>query len=54
VTPDPVGENERPVLEPEIDDAVLEACAEPMPCPEDWLGPFREVPREPVAAWAID
>ena len=32
----------------------MEACAEPVPWPVDWLGLFREVPLEPVAAWAID
>jgi hypothetical protein len=32
----------------------LAARAEPVACPEDWLGRFRAVPREPVAAWAID
>jgi hypothetical protein len=30
-TPDADGENERPAPEPETDDAVLEACAEPVP-----------------------
>ena len=40
--------------EPETDEAVLEACAEPVPWPVVWLGPFRAVPRAPVAAWAID
>jgi hypothetical protein len=32
----------------------LEACAEPVLCPAAWLGLFRAVPREPVAAWAND
>ena len=53
-TPDADGENEAPAPEPEIDEAELDACAEPVPWPEVWLGPFRDVPREPVAAWAID
>ena len=35
---------------PETEAALLAARAEPVTCPEDWLGPFRAVPREPVAA----
>jgi hypothetical protein len=54
LAPETDGENERPVPEPETDAAELEACAEPVPWPAVWLGPFRAVPREPVAAWAID
>ena len=55
-TPDADGENEAPAPEPEIDEAELEACAEPVPVPWPavWLGLFRDVPREPVAACAID
>jgi len=40
--------------EPDTEAAGLAARAEPVACPEDWLGRFRAVPREPVAAWAID
>ena len=40
--------------EPLTDELELDACAEPVPEPEVWLGLFRDVPREPVAAWAID
>lgn len=54
LTPETDGENEVLVPEPETDEAELEACAEPVPWPVDWLGLFREVPLEPVAAWAID
>lgn len=53
-TPDADAENETRAPEPEIDEAELEACAEPVPRPAVWLGLFRDVPREPVAAWAID
>jgi len=53
-TPDADGENEARAPEPEIDAAELDACAEPVPWPAVWLGLFRAVPREPVAAWAID
>ena len=52
--PDADGENEALVPEPETDELELDACAEPVPWPEAWLGLFRDVPREPVAAWAID
>lgn len=52
--PETDGENERPAPEPETPDAVLDANAEPVPCPMVWPGPFRAVPREPVAAWAMD
>jgi hypothetical protein len=54
LAPETDGENEAPVPEPETDEAELEASAEPVPWPVDWLGLFREVPLEPVAAWAID
>jgi hypothetical protein len=54
LAPDTDGENERLVPEPETDEAELEACAEPVLCPEAWLGLFRAVPREPVTAWAND
>ena len=50
LAPDTDGENEALVPEPETDEAELDACAEPALCPEDWLGLFLEVPREPVAA----
>jgi hypothetical protein len=39
---------------PETEAAVLAARAEPVACPEVWLGRFRAVPREPVGAWASD
>jgi hypothetical protein len=52
--PDADGENEALAPEPEIDEAELDACAVPVPWPVVWLGPCRAVPREPVAAWAID
>jgi hypothetical protein len=52
--PVPVGENEPLEPVPAIADAELPACAEPVPWLELWLGPFRAVPREPVAAWAMD
>ena len=54
LAPETDGENEAPVPEPLTDELELDACAEPVPEPEVWLGLFRDVPREPVAAWAND
>ena len=53
-TPDADGENEALIPAPETNEAELEASADPVPWPVDWLGLFLEVPLEPVAAWAID
>ena len=52
--PETDGENERSAPEPETPDAVLDANAEAVPCPMVWPGPFRVVPRKPVATWAND
>jgi len=52
--PVPDGENDPLEPVPAIADAELPACAEPVPWLELWLGLFRAVPREPVAAWAKD
>ena len=52
--PDAEGENEPLVPEPDTDEAELDACAEPLPCPVNWLGLFRDAPFEPDAAPAMD
>lgn len=52
--PETDGEKDPLVPEPVTDDAKLIACADPAPWPETWPGPFRAVPREPLAAWAMD
>jgi len=50
--PETDGENDPLAPDPETPAAVLEACAEPVPCPVDWLGPFRAEPPEPSVARA--
>ncbi len=52
--PETDGEKDPLAPEPETDATALAACAEPVACPADWLGPFRAVPLEPVADWAND
>ena len=54
LTPETDGENEALIPAPETNEAELEACADPVPWPVDWLGLFLVVSLEPVAAWAID
>jgi hypothetical protein len=54
LAPDTDGENEAVAPKPETADAVLAARAVPLARAIDWLGLFRAVPREPVAAWAND
>ena len=50
----PEGEKDPFVPEPETDEAELDPCAEPVPCPLSWLGLFRDAPAEPDAACAMD
>ena len=50
--PETDGENDPLAPEPETPAAVLDARAEPVPRPDDWLGPFRAEPPEPLAACA--
>ena len=57
--PEPVGENELPLLEPLVPataTALLEPCAEPLASWEEAapLGLFLDEPREPTAACASD
>ena len=52
--PETDGEKEPLAPDPETEAEVLAACAEAVPCPDELLGLFRAVPRDPVAAWAKD
>ena len=52
--PETDGEKEPLAPEPETDAEVLAARADPVPCPDELLGPFRAVPRAPEAACAND
>ena len=52
--PETDGEKEPLAPEPETDAEVLAARADPVPCPDELLGPFRAIPRAPEAACAND